>query len=250
MKGYWPVMGVVGIVATVGLYAYVSRDPLYEESETKEFLEEEVTEYEAELPEDEIPVPYVQKAEEVNPIKKRQNHSEKTKKKITPQNQPYHPSFPQSSGLEDAIEEDEEERAWYDLPPEERNFKNLGEVAEYFNAALDARDYKVAESYIQNFLKFVEPKTPERYQEQKGIRGSIIVANYNEYLNDIIKNCKDYNYDSVFRKVMWMNFFAAEYEEIFPIYDPQTKKTLNLVALSQKGTEALDSLQYCYEIAP
>jgi len=244
MKRYWPFMGAVGVAATIGLYAYVNRDPLYEEPETEEEYLEEGSEYEAELPEEEIPAPYTTKNTKEKDQTQRKQKQNKYDQKENKSN-PYNRSSPKPSGLEETLED--EERLWYDLPTEKREFQSWEELGKYVNAALEAHDYKVAESYMQYAEKFVEPKTPENYKDQKKAMSYVIISRYNEYLNEVITNCRNQSYESIFRKVMWMNFFATEHDQIFPIYDPETEKNLDLVSLFEKGNEALDSLKYCHE---
>lgn len=245
MKKDWPFIGAVGIAAAIGLYAYINRGLFYEKPETEEFVEEEI-EYKEELPEEEeIPAPYTtEKTEEKKQIKEKQYSSKDTKTKTKLRNRPLNfPSLPEHSGLEEIVED--EERPWYDLPAEKREFKTWEELGNYFNAALDAKDYKVAESYMQYAEQFVEPKTTQNIEDQKKAITHVIISRYNEFLNEIIGNCKNQDYDSLFRKVMWMNFFATEHEQAFPIVDPETRKDLNLTVLYQKGNQALESVEYC-----
>jgi len=154
-------------------------------------------------------------------------------------NLPY--TIPKTSPLEEVAED--QESAWYDLQPEERDFRSLDQVGTYFNAAIDARDYRVAESYLADFQKIAAPQEYERLR--KGLL-YIITSNYNEYLNDILEHCGRYDSDSVLRKILWMNFFTNEHPEVFPIPD-QNALPLDTAALFKKGITALDSIKYCPE---
>lgn len=129
-------------------------------------------------------------------------------------------------------EEENEEKPWYDLSEEERT--NNNSLANYFLAALDAKDYKVAESYIKH-LDDVE----------KEALNSIIAYNYRDYLEEIIKNCQGNAYDSVFRKVIWMDVFLIDHQEIFPILDNESVKGLQLIDLIQKGEQAIQAISDC-----
>ena len=232
-------MGAAGVAATLGLYAYVNRDPLYEEPETEEFLEE-VPEYEEALPEDEIPVPHTAKKteKEKNQIKRKQNSQKDYQKEIKPRNQAYNPTLPKVSGLEEVVEE---ERPWYDLPKEKREAltitnnsiedfgRNMDELFKHFFASLEAYDFKVAASYIDDLQ--CNPCINE------------ITAQYNAYLSDVIENCHRQDFNSVFRKIMWMNLFLAEKQDILTIvsYD----EGFNLALFIKKGNQALEAIEYC-----
>ncbi len=168
------------------------------------------------------------------------NSFPETAQNPTPPFFPY--SLPKPSPSEETVEE--EEPFWYDLPAEKRNFKTSEEVGKYFNAALEARDYRVAESYLANFQKVM---TPPEYEKLKNGFLYVITSDYNEFLTDIIDHCQKYDQDSVFRKVLWMNFFAAEHQEVFPIADPYTRKDLDLTTLLKKGEQALHEIEHCVE---
>jgi len=182
MKQYWPIMGAVGLAATVGLYAYVSRDPLYEEQETEEFTEEEQG-YEAELPDEEIPAPYTPKVKkEKNQIKNKQNSPKYDKKEIIPRAQIYHPSSPKSSRLED--------------------FEFRYRARKYFDEALEAKDYKIAETYIDDLPEDIK----------KDLLCQIVVS-YSNYLTSVSKNCETQDHYSVLRKVLSMEAILDKYKE-------------------------------------
>ena len=60
----------------------------------------------------------------------------------------------------------------------------------------------------------------------------------------MVENCKKYDYDSVFRKVMWMNiFFIPKYEQ--NILD--CKIGIDPPLLVRKGNQALEAIEYCHE---
>lgn len=264
MKRYWPLFGAVGIASTIGLYGYVSRDPLYEEPETEEEFFEEEIEYGAELPEEEIPVPkYTTKKIEKEKIqtKRKQKHPDKDNKETKPKNMTYYPSLPKSS-LEEALEEENEERPWYDLPAEKREaltsnwtLENLGDKSEelgnHYREALKAYDFKVAASYIAdlsyivNLSSIAEPEKyvhPESYDRIRADLAYHIATVYDDYLSEVIANCNGHSFDSVFRKVMWMNLFLAEHQEIFA---SDYIREFNLETFVEKGNGALDSIKYC-----
>lgn len=177
----------------------------------------------------------ISKSKKSNP---KDNSPPETPKNQSTPNLSYTFPRPSTSDLED-----DEELPWYNLLPEERNFKTLDQVGTYFNAAIEARDYRVAESYLNNFQEIATPQEYERLR--KGLL-YIITSNYNEYLNDILEHCDLYESDSVLRKVLWMNFFTNEHPEVFPITDQNTPP-LDTAALFKKGITALDSIKYCPE---
>lgn len=245
MKQYWPYMRAVGVAATLGLYAYVNRDPLYDGPETEEEFFEEETEYETELPKEEIPVPYItpktNKKVEQKP-KKSPNQRE------TIRNQPYRPSIPKSSGLEKTVEEENEERPSYDLLQEERDKLTVRQLLDYWDESLNNLDYKVAETYSSDLKK--------RYEliGKKSLFDECYISDSYDYnLSDMIKNCKRYDYNSVFRKIMWMNiFFIPKYEKSIPNCEigvsgdgPRYIKKFDPILLIQKGNQALEAIEYC-----
>ena len=245
MKRYWPIMGAVGVAATVGLYGYVSRDPLYEEPE--EFLEGE-TENEVELPEELVPYED-SKIEKKNQPK--QISPKYDKKEETQRNRPYRPLLPKSSGLEDALE-GEEEYPWYYIPPEERGDLTLEELDRYMSEAREANDFKVALSYIKDFQKITESRriaAGSTNQEAVTAVGNDltygIVFDYDEYLTKVIKNCKTHDYNSVYSKVWSMNFFLAAHPNPEMFTNDRYVKRLDLDALIYKGTLALGVVESC-----
>ena len=257
MKRYWPFMGAVGVAATIGLYAYVNRDPLYEEPETEEFLEEE-TEYEAEVPDNEItgiPAPYTTPKATKNKEKTipRSEPSQKYQQEQKTR-RPYHPSFPRSSGLEETLEEEQP----YDLPSEKRialttnwtleNVRSrMEELEKNYQAALDVYDFKVAASYIVDFQRFMEAEKntkPEAYQKIENDLAYHMTTKYDSYLSEAIEDCSKHDFGSVYAKVMWMNIFLVEHPEIF---SPDYVEKSNLAAFLQKGNQALDAIEYCNE---
>ena len=241
MKRYWPYRGVVGLAAALGLYAYVNHDPLYEEPETEEFLEEDTPEYESQLPADEITIPHAPKIKkEKNQLKNKQNPQKYNQKETTPRNQTYHPQFPKSLNLEDIIEE--REKPWYDLPPEEMSPE---ELLDYYNTALNEEDFKVALEYMLELKKhYYGSNFQERKYKVEGLDCGIVFS-YDKYLSNVVENCKKYGFDSVFNKVNFMNvFFLSNYEHF---ENCNTKKKKDYVypkpnELVEKGTKALE---YC-----
>jgi len=241
MKKYWPIMGTVGLAAMVGSYAYVNHDPLYQESETEGFLEEEI-EYEVELPEEkETPAPHTTKKKEKKQKQNRYNGKE------TKSNQPYHSTLPRPSQLEQAAEEDEE-RPPYDLPQEERDKLTDRQLLDYWGESLNNLDYKVAETYSSDLKKRYESRGKESGWDECNISDT-----YDRDLSDMIENCKKYDYNSVFRKVMWMNvFFMPKYEKSIPnceihVYGdgPYHIKKFDPITLINKGNQALEAIEYC-----
>lgn len=254
MKKYWPFMGAVGVVAAIGLYAYVSRNYFYKEQETEEFVEEEI-EYEEELPEEEVEkfVPY----NSARSTEKEKTNSKKYyEKEEKTGNRAYNPSIPKSLGLEETVEEEEKE---YDLPPEKRialttnwNLENvkdrMEELEKYYQESLDADDFKVAALYITDFQRFMEAERyskPEAYQKIEDDLTYHIATKYNSYLSEVIENCNKHSFDSVFRKVMWMNVFLAEHQNQFT--QDISGKEPSLANFTQKGNQALEAIEYCHE---
>lgn len=250
MKLYKGIMGAAGVAASLGLFAYASHDAVYEESETGEFPEEN-PEYAPELPAEKA-TPYApndrQKddAPETKRRRKAVNSSENYTKGRTAEKPAYRPVSPKLSDLEKALEEEEErieealeERPEYDLPPEERNEKTAEELETYFSKALSAKDFRVAESYMTD----LELRNSER--EYREAVPFIIIFCYRSYLDDVLANCDNYSYDSVFRKIMWMNFYVLGHPEVFPIYHPDTQVTQS--TLFNKGNLALEAVEYCSE---
>ncbi len=248
MKKYWPVMGAIGVAATLGSYFYVSRDPLYDEPESEEeFVEEEIV-YEAELPEEEIEMPpsYTPKKAEKEKPKRKKNSQNNHRKETQPRKQSYHQTLPQTSSLEETVEEENEERPSYDLPQEERIKLGVKEIDGYFYKALEADDFKVAESYISNKQRLFQGIISEQ-DIYAGHLNSIVVR-YNKYLSNVIENCNKYDFDSLFRKVTWMNLIMANNQEIFsPHFNPHKEpdRELHYYEIIQKGNQALEAIEYC-----
>lgn len=146
-----------------------------------------------------------------------------------------------SYGLPDFSEDDEGDKPWYDLPPKERSQEK---IAKGFNGALDAKDYRVAASYIDNFEEFA--LSGEEEKDKRAIT-YVIVSGYNDFLNEIIQDCQKYgyDYDSIFRKVIWMDFFLIDHQEILPVIDSETRKELDLLTLIQKGEQAIQAISDC-----
>lgn len=212
MKRYWPFMGAVGIAATVGLCTYVSRDPLYEEPETEEFLEDE-PEHEAELHDDKIPVPYDSQspaAKEKKQIKEKPNSPKYRKKEEKPPKLPSQPSSPKSSDLENAVEDAQEFPSYY-IPPEERDYSKE-EFRKGFFGAIRAREYKVAETYFADVQKYFNTQDQEYIKAVKNFLLCQIAVDYHDYLSDVIK-CREQDAYSVLRKVIWMDSFLNQYKD-------------------------------------
>lgn len=257
MKRYLSFISAVGLVATIGLYTYVNRDHLYQEQETEEFLEEEQeceSEYQVNLSEEEIkevPISYDPskvKREEKNISKFQPNSQKYDQKQKNPRNQPRKTSLPTSQGLDDIIEDEEEEKPSYDFSSEEREQLTDQQLLRYGYEALHNLDYKVAETYLSDFKK--------RYGNEKSLFDECIISEaYDRDLSDMIENCKKYDYNSVLRKVMWMNiFFIPKYEKSIldckiHVYgdDSPYIKRIDPSLLVQKGNQALESIEYCHE---
>jgi hypothetical protein len=140
-------------------------------------------------------------------------------------------------------EDDENrERPWYDLPPEERKPEK---IAKGFNGALDAKDYRVAASYIDDFEAF---SLPGEEEEDKKAITYVVVSGYNDFLNEIIQDCQKYgyDYDSIFRKVIWMDFFLIDHQGVLPMFDPVIRDQLELVDFIQKGEQAIQAVSGCH----
>ena len=242
MKRYG-IAGTVILVAGIGLY--LNCDQKHEETKSKQSAPGEKVGYQPEVPQNKTPASSTtaKRSEERRTKKTIPN---KTTNKSVPQNSynPYYSIQPTSPGLENTLDDEEEEEQWYNLPPEKRNFKTLAEIEPYLNAAINARDYKVAESYLTNFQKITSPEDYERLK--KGLL-YVIASDYNGYLTDILEHCDQYDSDSVLRKVLWMNLFTNNHPEVFPIADPFTKNSLDIAALFKKGSLALDATEYCPE---
>src|SRR3989344_8751492 len=248
MKKYIPLLGIAGIAATVGFYLHYNQT-----EETKP--EEGKREYQPQVPQTKNSSPPYQKSQkkEKNEHKKPvQNKTSKTypsapkqtSQKTLPQNSP--PSRPSSSPtLEQTLnDEEQKEEFWYDLPADKRYFKTVSEIEPCFNGALDARDYKAAESYLTSFQEITSPQEYDRLK--KGLLYTI-TTNYNEYLNDVVEHCNQYDSNSVLRKVLWMNVFANAHPDVFPIPDQNAKSYLDIAGLFKKGILALDAIKYCAE---
>ena len=268
MKKYWPLMGAAGIVATLGLYRYVSRDPIYEEQETEEFVEEEM-EYEIKLPAEEISRPYnapkdkqaPKDKEKITPEKTKQNspiNSPINRKETITRHQPYAPSLPKSSDLEDTLEdtseEDEKEYPSYYIPPEERDSQFPYYRAEkYFDEALEAKDYKIAEMYIDDILSVSD--------NQKKTKRALLcemVVDYLNYCISVKKNCETQDPYSVLLKVLSMNAILNKYEEdisckVFEVLDiindnvSGNVRILEADEVRSEGEKSLQKVIQCHE---
>ena len=253
MKRYKPLIGVFGLAAIVGLYTTVNRTSLYKGPETEEFLEEE-TEPEVESPEEEMqeaPLPYHPpkvKREEKNIPRPQPNSLKYDQKQKRSQHQLPKNPFPLPQRLDDFVQEEAEEKPSYDLSTEEREKLTVQQLLMYGGLALQNLDYKVAETYSSDLKK--------RYGNEKYLFDECHISEaYDRDLTDMVENCKKYDYDSVFRKVMWMNiFFIPKYEQnildckIDVSGDGSTYiKRLDQVSLVQKGNQALEAIEYCHE---
>ncbi len=257
MKLYKGLMGAAGVAVSLGLFAYAGHDAVYEESETEEFTEEN-PEYAPELPAEKA-APYaqeddMQESEEHPKIK--QNSSE-DKKKERRKNLASRPSLLKSNGLEYILEE--EERAEYDLSVEERiiMLQNLpakdvmyaiNTLYAHYQRALDADDFKVAVSYITDFKKATELKNPGGGPALAAIETNLaygIILKYDRYLSSVVEDCGRYDFDSVFRKIMWMNLFMIEHQDAFA--EDKYVIDLSLATLLNKGNQALEAVEYCIE---
>ena len=243
MRQYLPVIGLVGL--GIGIASYESCGQPYQEKagSTKE-------ESPTELPYSTPTPPYSIKKQEPRTVpKSKTDPPQKTIKRqpVAPKTYyPYYPFRPTLPYLEDTVNDgyEEEEQPWYNLPPEQRNFKTLKEIEPYLNAALEARDYKAAESYLTSFQEITSPQEYDRLK--KGLLYTI-TTNYNEYLNDVVEHCNQYDSNSVLRKVLWMNVFANAHPEVFPIPEQNAKSYLDIAGLFKKGILALDAIKYCAE---
>ncbi len=296
MKRHRLFFGSVGVATALGLglYAYMNQRQLYQGSETKasetEGFQEEAQEYEPEhemedyasLPEEkakEVPAQYnTSKVErkdkdtsksQPDPIK----YVQKSKTVQSPISKTSLPtSLPASKGLDsqglDNIVEDEkdeeeekkekEEKPPYNLSPEERGGLTDQQLLKYGDEALNNLDYKAAEIYSSDLKK--------RHEAGTGTERSIfdecrISEAYDRDLSDMVRNCKKYDYDSVFRKVMWMDvFFIPKYEQSLldcrispdsmvsvPGNDSHYIEGIDPGLLVQKGNQALEAIKYCHE---
>ena len=239
MKKYILGLGVAGLAGMTALYSCsepkVILTPNYSVETPKSNPFNTPTPYSKDNPPHSETPPKVKKTSKSNP---KNNSPPETQKNQSTPNPFYVFPRPSTSDLED-----DEDLPWYNLPPEERNFETLDQVGTYFNAAIEARDYRVAESYLSNFQEIAAPQEYGRLR--KGLL-YIIASNYNEYLNDILEHCDRHDSDSVLRKVLWMNFFTNEHPEVFPIAD-QSTLLLETAALFKKGITALDAIKYCPE---
>ena len=156
-------------------------------------------------------------------------------------------------------EDEEEERPWYDLPEEERNFQSREEVLEYYDEALNANDYTVAETYIKDILQFY-PEHERGYQASS--LATSIISHYREYVRDIsfkmlyysssyLRNyCESLDYNSTYRKVLWMDFFLINHQDVFPIRSPFDGDRDDLTTLIERGERTLEAVTYCHEELP
>ncbi|MEK6905166.1 MAG: hypothetical protein AABX24_02070 [Nanoarchaeota archaeon] len=259
MEQYKVILGMAaGASLCFGLYAYQSHNPT-DNTSTTEFLEEEkVSEPER---------PYHQKKrQDASPEKKKERKPvaklpKTTNYKSSPKIQLYHPSRPRYSTLDYVLEEEEDdgEKPWYDLSQEERKYlieswggedgkSKRQKVDEYFHTALEEDNFKVAASYITDSKRIAELEqqlTPEAYEKIETDLVYGIASEYDIYLSEVIEKCYQHDYDSVFRKVMWMNFFLAEHPNAF--IPSRYVKNFSLDEMFRKGNEALDSIEYCIE---
>lgn len=191
----------------------------------------------------------------VTKLPKTAHHKSLPKIQLFPHSQPRYPT------LDYILEEDEsdEEKPWYDLSQEEREYlieswdgedgkSKRQKVDEYFHTALEEDNFKVAASYINDSKKIAELEqrlTPEAYEKIETDLVYGIASEYDRYLSEVIEKCYQHDYDSVFRKVIWMNIFLAEHPKAF--IPGRYVKNLSLDEIFRKGNEALDSIEYCIE---
>ena len=259
MKQYKVIGGMVaGASLCFGLYAYQSHNPA-SNADTKESLEENRG-FEPETP-------YSQKKKySASPEKKKERKPvaklpETTNHKSPLKIQSFHPSRPGYPGLDYVLGEDDDdvEKPRYDLSQEEREYlieswdgedgkSKRQKVDEYVHTALEEDNFKVAASYITDSKRIAELEqrlTPEAYEKIETDLVYGIASEYDRYLSEVIEKCYQHDYDSVFRKVMWMNFFLAEHPNAF--IPGRYVKDFSLDEIFRKGNEALDSIEYCIE---
>ena len=183
------------------------------------------------------------------------NHKSPLKIRSYPPSRSRHPS------LDYILEEegDDIEKPWYDLSQEEREYlieswggeegkSKIRKIDEYFHTALEEDNFKVAASYITDSKRIAELEqrlTPEAYEKIETDLVYGIASEYDRYLSEVIEKCYQHDYDSVFRKVMWMNFFLAEHPNAF--IPGRYVKEFSLDEIFRRGNEALDSIEYCIE---
>ena len=130
----------------------------------------------------------------------------------------------------------------------EEGKSKIRKIDEYFHTALEEDNFKVAASYITDSKRIAELEqrlTPEAYEKIETDLVYGIASEYDRYLSEVIEKCYQHDYDSVFRKVMWMNFFLAEHPNAF--IPGRYVKDFSLDEIFRKGNEALDSIEYCIE---
>ena len=242
MKRYWPIVGAVGVAATLGLYAYMNHSPTQKNDRSQ--LEDIVENREGTSPSEEPNQSTEPKTYPESNQRRNKHYSEKKTEKqhqaATPKLKPKR-EFPKIPNYPKDENEEEEERASYDLPKEKRealttttnsieNFgSNMDELFKHFEASLDAYDFKVAASYIDDLQ--CNPCITD------------ITTKYNAYLSDVIENCHRHDFNSVFRKIMWMNLFLAEKQDI--LTKVSQNEGFNLALFIKKGNQALETIEYC-----
>ncbi len=259
MKQYKIILGMAaGASLCFGLYAYQSNNPA-SNAGTKEVLEEEKV--------SELERPYHQKKrQEASPKKKEERRPvaklpKTINHKSSPKIQSFHPSRPSYPSLDYVLEEDGDdvEKPWYDLSQEEREYlieswggedgkSKRKKVDEYFRIALEEDNFKVAASYIADSKRIAGLEQRLTLEAGENIENDLvygIASEYDGYLSEVIERCYQHDYDSVFRKVMWMNFFLAEHPDAF--IPGRYVKDFSLDEIFRKGNEALDSIEYCIE---
>ncbi len=240
MGHWWKVLGIVPLVG--GIY-YACDTP---ETKKGPSLEEKVEGKKYSLPEENQRTSRHQQKETPKYHPPEEARTEITKylkqKRTEPLQKVQSPksSVPDYTLPEDDIQE--EEYPTYYIPPEERDYQNATEFRLNFFEALEAQDYKAAESYIADIPKYFAPSLEARMKQSYLCH---ITVDYNRYLSAAIQNCKEQDAFSVLRKVIWMeSFLGIYYNDIITCGSPDVSSH---DYISKKGEKALQEVINCTE---
>ncbi len=251
MKHWWKVLGIVPIIG--GIYyacntPETKKDPSLEETvEDKRDSSLKENQRASKKRQKETPKHHPQEEARTDI-----HWYQKQKKKELPQNA--HPQRPTPVMPKYALPEDDtpEEYPSYYIPPEERKSNSVGELMMSFDEAIKARDYKIAETYIEDILNFIRPPDEEWRKAWYQKFMCTILADYDQYLSSIIENCKGQDAYSVLSKVIWMKSFLNQYQNTYPntignycFSKGEETKIIDPDDLAIKGKLALDSVINC-----
>ena len=237
MKNIWKFLGVAGIIGTISFYySNCGNNPI---NDKKTIPEETSNTKRYNLDYQKIK----SKNRKNNFLRPSQNKPQSTQKRRTEISLDSQNNFKPQFAVPLDQEKSSNGTPWDNLSAEEIIFEDYHELVVGINTAFEENEFSTAEVYAHHLLKFAPS---EIYEDQRQLHTYAASQNYNTYLNRVIDNCEEYDFDQVFRNVMWGNIYLAN-SDVLPVFDVSTREELYLEGMVKKGSEALDAVKYCIE---